>query len=114
MRSTRRLGRTVLGRLRRTRSPASLLTLLRVGFTEPPGSPRALVSSYLTVSPLPAAAPTGAGAGGRFVFCGTVPRVAPGWCCQPPCPVESGLSSTPVDRCRGRLADSPQIQYRGA
>ena len=32
---------------------ASLLTLLRVGFTEPPGSLRALVVSYTTVSPLP-------------------------------------------------------------
>jgi hypothetical protein len=31
----------------------SLLTLLRVGFTEPPGSPQALVVSYTTVSPLP-------------------------------------------------------------
>ena len=32
---------------------ASLLTLLRVGFTEPLESPRALVVSYTTVSPLP-------------------------------------------------------------
>src|SRR5690606_30660457 len=31
-----------------------LLTLLRVGFTEPPPSPAALVVSYTTVSPLPA------------------------------------------------------------
>ena len=30
-----------------------LLTLLRVGFTEPPQSPAALVVSYTTVSPLP-------------------------------------------------------------
>src|SRR5207253_2439425 len=29
------------------------LALLRVGFAEPPGSPRALVRSYRTVSPLP-------------------------------------------------------------
>jgi hypothetical protein len=35
----------------------SLLTLLRVGFTKPPGSPRALVVSYTTVSPLPPARP---------------------------------------------------------
>ena len=35
----------------------SLLTLLRVGFTEPPGSLRALVVSYTTVSPLPPARP---------------------------------------------------------
>jgi hypothetical protein len=32
---------------------ASLLTLLRVGFTKPPRSPWALVVSYTTVSPLP-------------------------------------------------------------
>jgi len=31
----------------------SLLTLLRVGFTEPPRSPGVLVVSYTTVSPLP-------------------------------------------------------------
>ena len=30
-----------------------LLALLQVGFTEPPGSPRTLVVSYTTVSPLP-------------------------------------------------------------
>ena len=35
----------------------SLLTLLRVGFTEPPGSLRALVVSYTAVSPLPPARP---------------------------------------------------------
>ena len=39
---------------RRLRRPA-LLTLLRVGFTEPPQSPAALVVSYTTVSPLPPA-----------------------------------------------------------
>ncbi len=33
----------------------TLLTLLRVGFTEPPQSPAALVVSYTTVSPLPRA-----------------------------------------------------------
>src|SRR5262249_44861153 len=32
---------------------AALLTLLRVGFTEPPQSPAMLVVSYTTVSPLP-------------------------------------------------------------
>ena len=31
----------------------TLSTLLQVGFTEPPGSPRALVVSYTTLSPLP-------------------------------------------------------------
>src|SRR5271165_5747723 len=33
--------------------PLTFLALLRVGFTKPPGSPRALVVSYTTVSPLP-------------------------------------------------------------
>ena len=51
-RSTRELGRAALERSRgRLATPFS--TLLRVGFTEPPGSPRALVGSYPAVSPLP-------------------------------------------------------------
>jgi len=54
-------------------APADLLTLLRVGFTEPPRSPGVLVVSYTTVSPLPPAR-----RGRRSVLCGTVPRVAPG------------------------------------
>jgi len=61
--------------------------LLRVGFTEPPRSLVTLVVSYTAVSPLPALAHR------RSVFCGTVPRVTPGCCWQPPCPVEPGLSS---------------------
>ena len=43
---------------------AALLTLLRVGFTEPSRSPGMLVGSYPTVSPLPR--PTVAGRGGLF------------------------------------------------
>ena len=58
MRSTRehRAGRPQLlaqSPPRRERREESLLTLLRVGFTEPPQSPAALVVSYTTVSPLP-------------------------------------------------------------
>ena len=46
------IGRAALNHSRR--EPwAPLLTLLRVGFTEPPQSPAALVVSYTTVSPLP-------------------------------------------------------------
>jgi len=56
------------GRPRTPAQPPSglgdLLTLLRVGFTEPPQSPGALVRSYRTVSPLPV--PTRVGAGGLF------------------------------------------------
>ena len=55
--------------------PRPCLALLRVGFTEPPRSPGVLVSSYLTVSPLPAPRRS---VGRRSVLCGTFPRVAPG------------------------------------
>src|ERR1700704_6355564 len=37
--------------------PSPCLTLLPVGFAKPPGSPRALVRSYRTVSPLPVLLP---------------------------------------------------------
>src|ERR1700753_1742116 len=48
------IGRAALNRSRREPvAPVPLLTLLRVGFTEPPQSPAALVVSYTTVSPLP-------------------------------------------------------------
>ena len=46
------IGRAALDRSRRE-PLAPLLTLLRVGFTEPPQSPATLVVSYTTVSPLP-------------------------------------------------------------
>ncbi len=42
---------------RRTDRPTPRLTLLRMGFTEPAGSPRPLVRSYRTFSPLPARGP---------------------------------------------------------
>jgi hypothetical protein len=87
LRSTRRLGRAALERLREPELVRLFLTLLRVGFTEPLRSPGTLVVSYTAVSPLPTLARRRSG------FCGTVPRVAPGCCWQPPCPVESGLSS---------------------
>ena len=41
----------------RTGCPIPCSALLQVGFTEPPGSPRALVRSYRTVSPLPVSEP---------------------------------------------------------
>jgi hypothetical protein len=94
VRPTRRLGRAALERLHRPsstlRCPATLLALLRVGFAEPPESPRALVVSYTAVSPLPAGSRSH---DRRFAFCGTFPRVTPGGRYPPPCPVESGLSS---------------------
>ncbi len=51
------------------------LALLRVGFTEPAGSPPPLVRSYRTLSPLPVR--TRWARHRRFPFCGTVLRVAP-------------------------------------
>ena len=92
------IGRAALDRSRRE-PLAPLLTLLRVGFTEPPQSPAALVVSYTTVSPLPRLTP------GRSAFCGTVPRVTPGRRYRPPCPMEPGPSSPGLRPARppGRL-----------
>src|SRR6516162_3172203 len=93
------IGRAALDRSRRE-PLVPLLTLLRVGFTEPPQSPAALVVSYTAVSPLPRVQDAG-----RSVFCGTVPRVTPGRRYRPPCPVEPGPSSPDLRPARppGRL-----------
>ena len=73
------------------------LALHRMGFTKLPVSPPSLVSSYLTVSPLPAFALRQAqGFGGRSVLCGTFPGVAPGRRYRPSCPSVLGLSSRPA------------------
>src|SRR6476620_11184934 len=45
---------------------------------------------------------TGRRSGWRSVLCGTVPRVTPGGCCPPPCPVEPGRSSAPPSRATTR------------
>ena len=107
------IGRAALDRSRRE-PLAPLLTLLRVGFTEPPQSPAALVVSYTTVSPLPRRQTQG-----RSVFCGTVPRVTPGRRYRPPCPVEPGPSSPDLRPARppGRLThaqDTPGAHRAGA
>ena len=93
------IGRAALDRSRRE-PLVPLLTLLRVGFTEPPQSPAALVVSYTAVSPLPRVPDAG-----RSVFCGTFPRVTPGRRYRPPCPVEPGPSSPGLRPARppGRL-----------
>ncbi len=93
------IGRAALDRSRRE-PLVPLLTLLRVGFTEPPQSPAALVVSYTAVSPLPRVPDAR-----RSVFCGTVPRVTPGRRYRPPCPVEPGPSSPGLRPARppGRL-----------
>jgi hypothetical protein len=87
----------------------ALMTLLQVGFTEPPQSPTTLVVSYTTVSPLPPADAHLARGRRRSVFCGTVPRVTPGRRYRPPCPAEPGPSSAiPANRNRrDRPANSP-------
>ncbi len=47
---------------------------------------------------------------GRCRFCGTFPRLTPGWGYQPPCPIQFGLSSrTPSPRKRG--GDVPAIAF---
>ena len=56
----------------------------------------------------------------RSALCGTVPRVAPGGCYPPPCPVESGLSSAGTaapdggrpTRPPGRLVRAPSVTRR--
>src|SRR5699024_5769699 len=74
------------------------LILHRMGFTEPGVSPRPLVVSYSTLSPLPLKR--------RSTFCGTGLRIAPSGCYPPSCPVVSGLSST---LCRGHPQLHPEV-----
>jgi hypothetical protein len=91
---------------RQRRGP--LLTLLRVGFTKPPGSPQALVVSYTTVSPLP---PDESGGG---LFSVALSRGSP----------RVGVTDHPALRSpdlprrarllarRGRPADSPAADFK--
>ena len=98
------IGRAALDRSRRE-PLAPLLTLLRVGFTEPPQSPAALVVSYTTVSPLPRLTP------GRFAFCGTVPRVTRVGVTDHPALWSPDLPHRACAR-RDRPADSPVLRIR--
>jgi hypothetical protein len=68
-----------MGPLARTRTgrPFPGLALLRVGFAEPPGSPRALVRSYRTVSPSPVPRRAIGGLFSVALSCGS-PRLAAG------------------------------------
>src|SRR5678815_817954 len=79
--------------------------LLQVGFAKPASSPKPLVSSYLTVSPLPAALRPLARSKARWrsVLCCTFRGLAPPGSYPAPCPVEFGLSSGEalVHRLRG-------------
>ncbi len=87
---------------------ALCLTLLQMGFTEPSESPRLLVSSYLTVSPLPARFANERD--GRFAFCGTFPDLTAGRRYRPSCPMEPGLSSRcPPEGSRPAIAQSTSV-----
>ena len=82
------------------RSELLFLTLLRVGFTEPPRSPGALVVSYTTVSPLPSCR-----SGTAVCFLWHCPAGHPGWALPTtlPCGARTFLGGSPR---RGRPAGS--------
>jgi len=84
----------------------SLLALLRVGFAEPTESPRSLVVSYTTVSPLPRRA-------GAVCFLWHFPAGHPGWALPttPPFGVRTFLDGLPP-RPPGRLVQG--AGYRAA
>src|SRR4030095_1233390 len=63
----------------------------------------ARVFSYTPVSPLPRDRPKPDPR--RSVLCGTVPRITPGGCWPPPCPVEPGRSSAGTQRALTRPPD---------
>ena len=86
---------------------APCLTLLPVGFTEPGRSPGLLVSSYLTVSPLP----RGPKPARRFAFCCTFPGLAAGGRYPSLRPAEPGLSSRPA--LPGAAFGSPKQDQTG-
>src|SRR5262245_27189895 len=85
--------------------------LLRVGVTEPPGSPRTLVRSYRTVSPLPVRAGEPAHAIGGLLSVALNRQVAQSWLSPAPCPVESRLSSTPPTEVAGAAATQPAHRH---
>ncbi len=89
-RPTRRLGRAVLDRLRRSVLPFGLApggVYLAIPVTRDAGG---LLHHRFTL--------TSSHAMRRSDFCGTFPRVPSGRCYRPPCPVEPGLSSADVRR----------------
>ncbi len=94
VRSTRGLGRAALDRPRRATVRRLLLTLLQVGFTEPSESPRTLVVSYTTVSPLPDASRPPA-----VCFLWHCPAGHPGWALPTtlPCGARTFLGGAPED-----------------
>src|SRR4051794_41903229 len=86
------------------------LALLRVGVTEPPESPRTLVRSYRTVSPLPVPGEPGHR---RFALCCPDRQVTPSWLSPALCPLESPLFSTPRPPQKTRAAATPPAPRHG-
>src|ERR1043165_9867159 len=89
-----------LGRLAGPALPR--LALLRVGFAEPPGSPRALVRSYRTVSPLPVACSPSA-----VCFLWHFPRGPPDWPLASTLPYGAPTFLDAVMLRRGHLSRAP-------
>ena len=91
-------------------SNAPCLALLRVGLAEPARSPEPLVSSYLTVSPLPRAANRAP----AVCFLLRLREVTPAWVSPAPCPAESGLSSNDRRPSAAARPAPPRRAYRSA
>src|SRR3984957_1262295 len=102
--------RPTWGLLQRSRRAARVprLALLRVGFTEPVASPRPLVRSYRTVSPLPVrVAPSSAVC--SLWHC---PAGHPDWPLASTLPFGAPTFLDPVPQCgpdRGHPAGSPSL-----
>src|SRR5581483_7435247 len=91
--------------------PSPCLALLRVGFTEPPGSPRALVRSYRTVAPLPVRRPAPVDRPrpwpSAVSFLWHCPAGRPDWVLPSTLPYGVRTFLGPVVPVRGRPAGSP-------
>jgi hypothetical protein len=114
-RSTRRLGRAALKRLRSAIEPkpkSAFLTLLQVGFTEPRESPRALVVSYTTVSPLLRRTPNKSTSEKAVCFLWHCPAGHPGWALPTtlPCGARTFLGTHP--KVRNAVARPTRPPYR--
>ncbi len=94
---------------------AAYLGLLAVGFTMPQPSPAARCALTAPFHPYRPSAAGHLERDGpavwlrRCLFCGTFPRLAPGWRYQPPCPVQFGLSSCPAKRNTRSPQPTPPI-----
>src|SRR2546430_2545141 len=91
--------------------PPSLLfwAFLGGGFAKPIRSPAPLVSSYLTVSPLPPRHPRGRRRDGGLLSVALVRGVSPPGRYPAPCPAEPGLSSRRVTATGDRPAFSGAV-----